>query len=211
MIIVSTLLVFISVLIFYKSMFVGFDLPKAINKETLSENKQFNKLIYVVLDGLRFDAFVPVNKKGLYFNNMTITKDQSINKQVFMSIAGIPTATTCRVIGMMTGAPSSKLDVLKAFGNRTIDIDNLVNRSIGRTRAFYGDQLWTSAFEPLRGKAKTLCSFSKDNLEDKENDIFKELMKNLSGKQDEFIFAHFISLDSFGHSLGTNHLKMKKH
>lgn len=200
----------LSIILFYKSIFPSHNLPETINKKALSDSKKFKKLIYIVLDGLRFDSLIPVNKNGLYYNNMDIMLDDSINKEVFLSISGLPTITTSRIIGLMTGAPSSQLELIKAFCNRVVNIDNLTNRAMNTSRAFYGDSLWSYSFESLKDSSHTFCSFSKDNLVENENKVYDALIKNISDSQPDFLFAHFISLDSFGHTYGTENEKIKE-
>lgn len=206
--ILKALLVLLSVAVFYRSIFPCMRLQATVNTEALSENREFKKLVYVVLDGLRFDGLVPVDKEGHYFNNMAPLDGEGIHRHDFLSIAGIPTSTTCRVIGLMTGAPSSRLDVIKSFSNTRVDVDSLVSRADGRSCAFYGDELWIHSFVRLAAKSKTICSFSKDRLAAREDEVFAALMQNLSGEPDDFVFAHFISLDNLGHTHGTRHPAM---
>lgn len=199
-----------AVLLYYKALFGDYNLSQEINQTPLVEKAQFKKLIYVLLDGLRFDGLVPVNKSGFYYNNMSFITDDTINKHVFLSIAGIPTATRSRVIGLMSGAPSSRIDLLKSFTNNQVKIDNLTKRCKGKTCAFFGDNMWKESFESLKYTSETICGFSKSKLEKKENDIFKKMLDCINKKKPTFIFAHYISLDSHGHTYGINHEIMQK-
>lgn len=204
MILWEVTLALLSILLFYRSIFRSIQLPSTRNTELLSATgKRYNKLIYVVLDALRFDSLVPVDKEGGYHNRMTVMTDESINKRAFFSVAGIPTATTCRIVGLMTGAPNSKLDLISAFTNMQVNADNLPNRSEGRTCSFYGDQFWKYAFSALNKQENVICSFSKGDIERREDLLFEKMILRIKEEQDEFTFAHFISLDAFGHSYGT--------
>lgn len=203
-------MILFAIFLFYKSLFVTYEMPDTINREVLSEKKEFNKLIYIVLDGLRFDALVPVKKNGYYYNNMTFINNDNIHKHVFLSIAGIPTATSSRIKGLMTGAPNSRIDLLQAFMKIEIKIDNMTNRYKNNSIAFFGDSLWSYTFKNLKNFSETLCSFSKDNLVENENIIFNNMLSRIKNNQPDYLFAHFISLDSYGHTYGIDNEIMQK-
>lgn len=201
----STLSPIITIVCFMKSIFKS---PKTLmSSSTIPLNPpKFKKLIFLLVDGLRFDAFVPVNKDGLYYNNFTFTKEPERLKTTFLSVSGIPTVTTCRIIGMMSGAPSNQIEELLTFFTSSVRIDSLPDKFIDRKMFFYGDNLWEQSFKALKGKTCTVHGLSKKDIELNEIDLIEKIKND---KKSEIQFIHIISLDALGHSYGTQHVKIK--
>lgn len=193
--------------LFYLSLFrnSSISLHRVPNHARISDRAHYKRLVYVVLDGLRFDGFIPVAKEGRYFNNMSVMRDPAIHKRVFLSVAGIPTETTSRIVGLVTGAPTSYLDVLFAHARYHVGCDTLLDQLAPRGISFYGDELWTYTFRALRTapRDRTFCGFSKDNLAAKEDEVFEKLLQDVAARRTPAVFAHFISLDSQGHTYNT--------
>lgn len=210
----QTLLIVLSIFFFYRSAFVGI---KPAGTEGPAQGRPhpppaFKRLIYFVIDGMRFDAFVPTTKTGHYFNGMPFVHGESSHKHLFMSVAGVPTITTCRVIALMTGAPTTPSDIVSTHLFKRVVIDNFV-RAAGaaqRSCALFGDVFWEEAFPSLRRKSSTICSYSKTDQATREDEIFEALVQNLENGPDDFIFAHFISLDSCGHAFGIDHPRTRE-
>lgn len=195
-----------SLILFFNSMFKIPETSKDASTIPLGDPK-FKKLIYLLVDGLRFDAFVPVNKQGFYYNNFTFTKDPEKLKTSFLSVSGIPTATTCRVIGMMTGTPSNQIEEILTFFISSVSVESFPDKFQDRKMKFYGDDLWEHCFKGLGGKCCTIKGLSKRNMAQKEIDLIEKIKKD---KESEIKFIHIISLDSFGHTYGTEHAIIKE-
>lgn len=208
----SCILTALSIFMFYRGLFFypTYTIPET--SVPLSAPK-FNKLVYVVVDALRFDGMVPVKKEGLYYNKLTIMHDKRVKKQAFLSISGIPTATKPRIVSLLTGKPTVILQNLSSFFNSYVKDDNIFNKIAGRQFSFSGDECWTSNFSQIGDKANVFCTFKKYNLVNEENGVFKLLMPKIpreSGTGDDFVFAHFISIDSYGHQYSIFHPKIEK-
>ncbi|KAI4291124.1 GPI ethanolamine phosphate transferase 3 subunit O [Pancytospora philotis] len=204
----SFLMGVVAIVVFYRSMFPVYRLPSNTNTEVLAQGR-YEKLVYVVLDGLRFDGLVPVNKEGHYYNHMTVYSDPAVHSVGFLSVAGTPTATTPRIVSLMTGAPSNALEILTTFGTQKISADTLVAHSPPRT-AFYGDECWVKSFKELRKAPTVLSSYSKYDQSHLEDEMADGIVDNLrSSAPDDFIFAHFTTLDTYGHAFGIDHSKME--
>lgn len=186
-----------------------FKIPKILktSSSTPLASPKFKKLIFLVIDGLRFDAFVPVNKDGLYYNNFSFTKDESKLRTTFLSVSGIPTVTTCRIIGMMTGTPSNQIEELLTFFTSSINTDALPDKFTDRKMFFYGDDVWKHSFKALKKKSCTIHGLSKKDLDLNEAKLIEEIKNDL---ESEIKFIHIISLDALGHSYGTNHINIQK-
>ncbi|KAI5169762.1 GPI ethanolamine phosphate transferase 3 subunit O [Pancytospora epiphaga] len=201
------ILLALSILIFYKSLFTTYSSSKVENTKPISQ-KHYKKLIYLVLDGLRFDAIHQVKKQGKYYNNMTICTDPAVYSRLFLSIAGIPTATTSRVVSLMTGAPTNPIEILQAFSSNVVKIDNLVRRKSQNT-AFFGDECWVKSFAELTGCSSTMPSYSRFDQSKREDELINELIEKINdgliSKEDQSIFVHLNTLDTYGHAFGVDH------
>lgn len=190
----------LSVLLFISSMF---RIPKTsteTNNIPISVPK-YEKLIYLVIDGLRFDAVVPVNKTGHYYNKLKFFDNPEILKTTFFSIAGIPTCTTCRIISMMTGAPSNQIEELMTYFISSIRIEALPDKFPGKTIFHYGDSVWKDSFKILKNHSHYFCGLSKSLLVENEIEVIEKALND----NNDITFIHTIALDAFGHIYGTNH------
>ncbi|EOB11879.1 GPI ethanolamine phosphate transferase 3 [Nosema bombycis CQ1] len=124
----------------------------------------YKKLIYIVLDALRFDYTI-LSKENNYYNNKMkyyyeiLRKANSFHS---LSVCGIPTSTTCRITGLLTGSPSNFLEGTKTFLNSKILIDNLIEQVFKRMPvSFYGDGTWLSLFPYLKENSETFDPYTK--------------------------------------------------
>lgn len=191
-------------LMFYRAMFPGMHLPPTKNTQVLSDPPQhvYSRLVYIVLDGLRFDALVPVDKTGPYHNRISITSDPAVKSEAFLSIAGLPTATTSRVVALMTGMPSGPLDLVWAFTARRVAADNLTARFQGAS--FFGDECWPEMFPALAARSATMPSYSRTDQAAREDALVDSLITTIA-TQENATFAHLTTLDTYGHAFGINH------
>lgn len=200
---INTLILTISFL------FSMFRLPELLrNKDCISLSEpKFKKLVYLVIDGLRFDGFIPVNKKGLYYNNFNFTKDTDKLKTTFLSVASIPTVTKCRIMGLMTGAPNNQIEEIMSFFMSKVNVDSFPDKFANRKMKFYGDDLWVKSFDVLKDRSTSFCGLSKNSLEEKEMMLIDEIKRD---KDYDIKFIHIISLDALGHIYGTEHSRIKQ-
>lgn len=192
-------LILISQILFLISIF---KIPKARNgiNEIVISTPRFKKMIYILIDGLRFDAAIPVSKEGLYHNKIPFFHNKDILNTTFLSISGIPTSTTCRVFSMMTGTPSNQIQELMSLYVTNLSIDNLPLKFKDRRIAHYGDEVWPKMFSTLKDKSKSICSYSKADFMRLEKDLMDDILKD----ENDICFAHIIALDALGHIHGTD-------
>lgn len=191
----NVILTSLAIALFFASMF---KIPETSTETTnipLGEQK-FKKLIYFVIDGLRFDGYFPTKKESIYFNNFKFTKNPEILKTTFFSVASIPTATTCRVVSLMTGSPSNLIEEFFTFFASRVLIESLPDKFADRTMKSYGDDLWPISFAILKNKSSSYCGFSKSNLKEKETKLTNEILKD---KDIDIKFIHTTSVDACGH------------
>lgn len=198
-------LITVSVVLFFASIFRIPSTSKGRSSIPLSEPR-FKKLIYLVIDGLRFDGYVPVEKSGYYYNNFTFARDPERLKTTFFSLSAIPTCTTCRIIGLMSGSPSNQVEELMTFFISKLNVESLPDKLSDRTMHHYGDSVWPQSFEVLRDKSHSFCGLSKGGLVENEVELIEKI---LGDKVSEVKFIHTICLDALGHIYTTEHQEIK--
>lgn len=203
---ITIFLISLTLVFFLSSIFKIPSVKLGANDIKISEPK-FKKLTYLLIDGLRFDGAIPVNKTGYYYNNLTFFQNEEILKTSYLSIAGIPTATTCRVLSMMTGTPSNQIQEILTFYISESKLDNLPDKFKNRKMRHYGDNLWSIAFTALKNKSDNFCGLSKLDGYKLEKNMIKKV---LDDNENDIKFIHLINLDSYGHKYGTDHEMMKK-
>lgn len=194
----TALLMSFSIVSFFCSLFT---IPKMSYKSTTVPLglPKYKKLVYFVIDGLRFDGFVPTNKNSIYHNNFTFTRDPTILKRTFFSVSSIPTTTTCRITGMMSGAPSNLIEEFFTFFMRKIRVETLPDKLTDRKMWTYGDDLWPLCFKVLSDKSFSYSGLGKKDMVKNEVELLKKVLddRNIDVK-----FIHTISIDAFGHVCG---------
>ncbi|WUR05126.1 GPI ethanolamine phosphate transferase [Vairimorpha necatrix] len=168
----------------------------------LSSTPKYNSVIYIVLDALRYDYILNNLHTPSHYLHNTMLKYYSLpHKFEALSVCGIPTSTTCRITGLLTGTPSNFLEGSKTFLRSEIYIDNLVNQMYKKYDgkiSFFGDSTWLSLC-PVLSKCPHFAfdPYSKTDLIKNENLSIDNLLDRIG--VDKAILCHLISLDSFGH------------
>ncbi|KAM0671486.1 hypothetical protein CWI42_080210 [Ordospora colligata] len=194
----------LNIYMFLTGVFKASEPPSQISTEAVS-NSKYTKVIYLLLDGLRFDSTVEVNKEGCIFNKM-----QHLNsiktKYHALSVSGMPTETSARVIGLTTGAPSNFLTSIIAIQGTTISKDNMVDQLLrdGKSCVFFGDCQWTKYFPVLKSWPHfTIDPYGRHELRAQENMLIEKIVESVNSY--DVMIAHLINLDSYGHIYETIH------
>ncbi|KAH9411903.1 hypothetical protein HK407_02g03480 [Ordospora pajunii] len=196
--IVSGLAGILNIYMFLTGVFKASEPPNQVSKEAVSDSK-YTKVIYLMLDGLRFDSTVAVKKEGCIFNKM-----QHLNaiktKYHALSVSGMPTETSARVIGLTTGAPSNFLTSIIALQGTVINKDNMVDQLLkdGRSCVFFGDCQWTKYFPVLKSWPHfTIDAYGRHEIRTQEDMLIEKIVESVNSY--DVIIAHLINLDSYGH------------
>lgn len=183
------------------------------NISTMKSKPKYDSVIYIVLDALRYDYIQDRAKNSSHFLHNKMSKYNSIkDKFEALSVCGIPTSTTCRVTGLLTGTPSNFLEGIKTFLKSSLDIDNMVNQMYDKYKgsvSFFGDATWLNLC-PILKKCHTYAidPYSKKDLIINEENAITALKKRVN--IDKAILCHLISLDSLGHiHRTTSHPELK--
>lgn len=199
-----------NIFFFLTGLFKVVDLPNDASVASPGPAK-YNKIVYLLLDGLRFDSSVRTSKEGCIFNKMP--QLQSIaTKYHALSVSGIPTETGSRVIGLVTGTPSNFLTSVANLQGSTIARDNMVRQLLrdGRSCVFFGDCQWMGYFPELKnGPHHTVDPYGRHELRKQEDVIIERLLQSVNNY--DVIIAHLINLDAYGHIYETvEHPEMER-
>ncbi|ORD97955.1 GPI13 [Hepatospora eriocheir] len=195
----------LSFVIFIISLLSSHKYSYEINNEPFKE-KHFKKLIYVIIDGLRYDGWEETNNKGYYYNNFKIKNDK-VNIINCLSITDLPTITSSRTFTLITGARKTLISKLLFFYHNSIEIDNMINQFILNNYkvSISGDDMWYDYLKNLETKVDFLDlipSYSKHQLFNLEEKCFNRFISKFRNYDASFI--HLINLDALGHVYGIN-------
>ncbi|AFN83275.1 putative membrane protein [Encephalitozoon romaleae SJ-2008] len=195
---IVSLLGMINIYFFLTGLFKVVNLPTDSSAEPAGP-KEYNKIVYLLIDGLRFDSSIKTSKKGHIFNKMKHL--ESIDSKFHaLSVSGIPTETGSRVIGLTTGTPSNFLTSVANLQGCSIYWDNMVRQLLkdGRSSAFFGDCQWISYFPELRnGTHYVMDPYGRHEIRKQEDDLIEKMLQSINNY--DVIIAHLINLDSYGH------------
>lgn len=191
---------------------------------------QFEKVVILVIDALRFDFTIPVEdqeKAGTpseeYFhNNFPILHEtfvsQPQNAIHLKFMADPPTTTLQRLKGLTTGTLPTFIDAGSNFDGDSVDEDNWLlqlhrhNKSV----AFMGDDTWKAMFSKYIDPTMNFPydSLNVRDLHTVDNGVLEHLWPLLSDKASaqkwDVLIGHFLGVDHVGHRFGPNHHAMKE-
>lgn len=182
--------------------------PTEMSTEPVGE-RRYNRLIYLLLDGMRFDSSVETHKSGRIHNKMKHLYSIR-NRFSALSVSGVPTETATRIVGMNTGIPGNFMSGLLALQNSPIETDNMV-RQLNRlgSVSFFGDRGWTNFFPELRTRTHyTVDPYGKHEIRANEDFMMERLLDNVNSH--DVIIAHLLNLDVYGHWYGLDHEIIEK-
>ncbi|KAF7682463.1 GPI ethanolamine phosphate transferase 2 [Astathelohania contejeani] len=193
---------FFSIFYYFTGLFKQAKLTTETSTTSINESikPKYKKLVFILFDGLRYDAVVPTTKTGYYYNKMKFLS--SVPGFKALSLTGSPTCTSSRVDSILTGIPTNLLNGLSNFINRKCIYDNFVKQAIKtHTVGFYGDSTWLTLVEELHGvPGHVMPPYDKEN-HDLESQVMKEFLNDFN--KYEIAIGHFFYLDHIGHHLNT--------
>ncbi|KAK6089407.1 hypothetical protein P3W45_001544 [Vairimorpha bombi] len=208
----STSLIYFFLNGMFKTIRFSKDTNQTRPSDITGETPKYESVIYILFDGLRYDYTLPnLTNPSHYLHNHMLNFNNLPHKFNALSVCAIPTSTTCRVTGLLTGTPSNFLEGTKTFINERLDVDNMVDQMYKRfdgSVSFYGDRTWLDLCPVLKHCSNyTIEPYSKKNLEVNEVSAMSALIDRIG--KDKAILGHFISLDAFGHLYDTSHYELK--
>jgi len=172
---------------------------------------EFNQVILIVIDALRYD-FIKPNKDSInsnYLNQMPFIQEllETKSKQsvLLRLIADPPTTTLQRLKALTTGTLPTFIDISYNFIGYEIEEDNILNQlkanSYQRNLSLLGDDTWLALYPNIQFKDLYVYpSFDVHDLDTVDNGILKHLWKVIGDNRHEqlsFIIAHFLGKFNF--------------
>jgi GPI ethanolamine phosphate transferase 3 subunit O len=188
------------------------------------------KVILLLADALREDfvefdtddkRLLDTNRHGSYKGKrMSIFRDARMNHPenslLFPFRSEMPTVTSVRIRGMLSGGLSTFFETTSEFGAKEVREDNVLyqlkqSRGEQSTIAFYGDYIWGPMFGKFFDKSEMFNSVDLRDLDTLDSSASKYLLKELrEGSNFDFMLGHIIGIDSAGHSFFAEHPEIER-
>lgn len=179
------------------------------SNSTLSSSKanQFNRIVFVIIDALRYDFIKPDEESSTnsYRNQMGFIRELLQTKPnqsaLLRLIADPPTTTLQRLKALTTGTLPTFIDISYNFIGYEIEEDNLLNQlknnNYSRKISLLGDDTWLALYPNIAFKhLHVYPSFDVHDLDTVDNGILQHLSTVMDDHHhhDQFslIIAHFL-------------------
>lgn len=167
----------------------------------------FKRVVLVLVDGLRTD-FIPHIKLD-YFEKETwpfveeILKDET-RSVAYQSWANNPTVTLPRIKATMTGTVPAFLNVVTNLQASSLNEDNVLYQAVKAKRKinFYGDDTWLKLFPNTFQRSEGTVSFFVSDYTEVDNNVTRNLDKELEKLDWDMLILHYLGLDHIGHIAG---------
>ncbi|KAL1456052.1 hypothetical protein WDU94_000806 [Cyamophila willieti] len=158
--------------------------------------KHVQKLVFVVIDGLRYDF---VSKDNMKYTTSTVEETKCIVKIEVNS----PTVTMPCLKSLMTGSISKYIDVILNFGATEISSDSLIHQlnQANFRIVFYGDDTWLKLFpSDMFERHEGTSSFYVSDYTEVDNNVTRNVVHELKHLQSwDVMILHYLGLDHIGH------------
>ena len=191
-----------------------------LNHSNVKLNKNLSRLIFIVIDGLRYDYAQKYLKKTLNFSNSSIFLE---------TYSDPPTVTLQRLKAITTGSLPTFIEIKNNFDtSNLIQTDSLLyqfkhfnyfnkskNQNISKNNqnnniTVIGDETWVTLFDLYINSKITFPSFDIYDIDGVDNVIFKTLEPNIRSHNSSLIIAHFLGVDHSAHVFSYNHPRVIK-
>eukprot|EP00210_Caulerpa_lentillifera_P005274 g5039.t1 len=175
----------------------------------------YDRLILLVIDGLRFDCVLDEECPTRIsrpphigqFPKLThwIRKGKGASL-LFKFIADPPTSTTTRLKAMMTGGLPTLFDVGNTFSGREVTEDNFLSqlKAQGKRIAFVGDDTWHALFSNELDTSIPYPSFDVQDLDTVDDGVRKNFYPIVLERPEmwDVAIGHYLGVDHSGHVFG---------
>jgi len=187
-------------------------------KPEKSEGKR--KVILLLFDALREDfvelpndthRFLALDLPGAYkgrkiqmFKEARETHPEQA--LLFPLTSEMPTVTTVRIKGMLSGGITNFFETSEEFGSSEVKEDNVLAQLRKRNGkrddiVFYGDYIWSPMFGKYFDRHQEYESLNVRDLDSLDKNVANDIYKELDGgSKFSLMLAHIIGVDSAGHT-----------
>lgn len=204
----------------------GFLLTRQVIDDVLTKTEEygkFSKAVIIVVDALRFDFVLPIEKSNVFYNenyhnNLKILSETGESSLLLKFIADPPTTTLQRLKGLTTGSLPTFIDAGSNFHGDVIEEDNIIKQMYLNNMKinFAGDDTWDALFHPFLSNEsipyESLNVWDLDTVDQGVISFFKEhlFQKSVDNRTWDILIGHMLGIDHVGHKYGPNHLAMRK-
>ncbi|CCK72361.1 mannose-ethanolamine phosphotransferase GPI13 KNAG_0J02820 [Huiozyma naganishii CBS 8797] len=198
------------------------NISKADSQLTLQSSPKFDRAVVLIVDALRFDFVIPIEKEKAnsnYHNNINIMYDkfmdnsESCSSLLLKFMADPPTTTLQRLKGLTTGSLPTFIDAGSNFNGDTIEEDNLIKQLYlhDKNVLFVGDDTWDALFNPfLSNNSAPFESLNVWDLDTVDNGVISFFNDHIHSKEWDVLVGHMLGVDHVGHKYGPDHFTMKE-
>ncbi|KAF5301139.1 hypothetical protein FQR65_LT08969 [Abscondita terminalis] len=163
---------------------------------------QVDRIVVIVIDALRMDF---VTNENLPFVTSTFPKNGCMLEVHVQS----PTVTLPRIKALTTGQVPQFLDIVLNLASTEVLKDSVLHsaKQAGKRIIFYGDDTWIKLFPNIFDRKEGVSSFFVDDYTEVDNNVTRNVKKELNNNDWDLMFLHYLGLDHIGHVYGPfNHL-----
>jgi phosphatidylinositol glycan class O len=197
----------------------------ASSEEICIYPKQFDRVVILVVDALRYD-FVrappsadssddDVTQHRFYRGHLpvlsSVLAEQPHHSMLFRFEADAPTVTMQRLKALMTGSLPTFVDVADNYGADAVPEDNLVRQLVAHNRSavFVGDDTWHGLYGSLFTRSTPHPSFNVKDLHSNDKVVMDVVERELKRDDWHLLIGHLLGVDHVGHRYGPNHIEMQ--
>lgn len=190
-----------------------------IDRNCTSCKAPYNKLVWLVVDALRYDFVVTdgryecsseayCHQGHMNFLTRLIAHGNTNAMAAYRFISEPPTTTNQRLKSMTTGCLPTFFDISSSFNAAPISEDNIIGQlhRSGKKLAFVGDMTWASLFPTQWSHSSTpLPCYNVMDLHTVDDGIisrFQDLVFGNRTHEWDVLVAHYLGIDHAGHTHG---------
>ncbi|RYG59786.1 hypothetical protein EON64_19890, partial [archaeon] len=174
-----------------------------------------NKVVWVIIDGLRLDFLQPQPQPTSSAHNRFVhvaelLHNSSSNALLYSFVADPPTVTAQRLKALTTGTLPTFLDVGSNMHSAAVAEDNVLDQLVARYGTqqggvVLGDDTWRSLYPTQFSKYLVHPSLDTRDLFSADQKVFKDIGEELRGVAWQLLVVHLLGVDHIGHTYHAHH------
>uniref|UniRef100_A0A1B6DRI5 GPI ethanolamine phosphate transferase 2 C-terminal domain-containing protein n=1 Tax=Clastoptera arizonana TaxID=38151 RepID=A0A1B6DRI5_9HEMI len=167
-----------------------------------------NKTVIMFIDAMRYDFIEGLmGSTNMPFVSQQLSKN---NACLLKSRAHPPTVTMPRIKAITTGTVPNFIDIALNLGSDKIQEDNIIHQaSKVRKIIFYGDDTWLNLYPKSFARKKGTSSFYVNDFTQVDDNVTREVKKELLNSDWDVMILHYLGLDHIGHLEGPKSVLVK--
>ncbi|KAF8771810.1 GPI ethanolamine phosphate transferase 2 like protein [Argiope bruennichi] len=175
-------------------------------KNNISNSKQYERIILIVIDALRADFIPFISSNSEFKTTMPFIEALMKNKTAisFINKVHSPTVTMPRIKTLVTGDISNFMDALTNLDASELFEDSILHQAqLNNLKSiFYGDETWLKLFPNIFIRSEGTHSFFVTDYQEVDINVTRHLESELSKKDWDIMILHYLGVDHIGHAYG---------